>query len=145
MSLKYPIHDHFYWDNMIDINSLIKDFCMNTAHTRSITLHNVEKFTIKLIVYGGLKMQLWTQCKVPININNKYQLFKPLKMYKGYCLIIFIFLSPAICTDRQKLTIEYWETCTFACFNSCHHPRSCTSTKGNRGKTPLLEMPRLSE
>ncbi len=50
-------YTQFYWGNVIDINSLIKDFCINTAHTRSITLHNVENLTIKLIVYGGL---LWS-------------------------------------------------------------------------------------
>ncbi len=31
-----------------------KDFCINIAHTRSITLYNVELLTIKLIMYGGL-------------------------------------------------------------------------------------------
>ncbi len=44
---KVAMHDQFYWDNIIDINSLIKDFCINTAHTWSITLYNVEKLTIK--------------------------------------------------------------------------------------------------
>ena len=54
LHVKWPTHAQFYWRNIIDINSLTKDFCINTATTRSITLYNVEKLTIKLIVYGGL-------------------------------------------------------------------------------------------
>ncbi len=60
--LKWPIHVHFYWGNIIDINSLIKDFCINTAYTRSITLYNVELLTVKLIVYGGLKVLFIFYC-----------------------------------------------------------------------------------
>ncbi len=48
------LHAQFYWGNIIDIKSLIKAFCINTAHTRSLTLYNVELLTIKLIMYGSL-------------------------------------------------------------------------------------------
>ncbi len=50
--VNWPIQ--FYWGNIIDINSLTKDFYINKAHTRSINLYNVEKLTIQLIVHGGL-------------------------------------------------------------------------------------------
>ena len=34
--VNWPIQNQFYWSNVIDINGLIKDFCINIAHTRSI-------------------------------------------------------------------------------------------------------------
>ena len=44
--VKWPIHAQFYWGDIIDIKSVIKEFCINIAHTWSITLYNVEYLTI---------------------------------------------------------------------------------------------------
>ena len=66
LTIKWPIHAQFYWANTININTLIKDFCINTTHKRSITSYNVEKLTIKLM-YGGLENHALLICTKPWN------------------------------------------------------------------------------